>query len=134
MEEQLVAIMPEHVTEMRRTRTQAVENLKRVNALTLLPAITVPKLTSLNYNIFAPAFMSVLARTIGMNQITLDYITRTQKGNYSAAWPSQMDKLKNCINLASPDFDDNKKTVYSEDTIKSYCCFNLSYEIVFDKK
>ena len=74
-----------NINLMRIQRTKALQNEASFAALSKLPEIVVPKLTTMNYEIFNTAFTAVIARTIGMNSIPLDYVIRETIGNYGDA-------------------------------------------------
>ena len=102
-----------NINLMRIQRTKAVQNEASFAALSKLPEIVVPKLTTMNYEIFNTAFTAVVARTIGMNSIPLDYVIRETIGNYGDAWPTRTDKLKNCILFNGASYLQDRETLYS---------------------
>ena len=55
----------------------------------------IPKLTTSNYEAFITAFQSLASRTKGASGVTLDYLMRTQNGNYESPWVSRDERLKN---------------------------------------
>ena len=82
---------------MQNQRTKSVEDKVTSAALSKLPEVVVPKLTATNYEIFNTVFTAVVARTIGMNGLPLDYLMRETIGNYGGIWPTRTKKMKNCI-------------------------------------
>ena len=74
-----------NINLMRIQRTKALQNEASFAALSKLPEIVVPKLTTMNYELFNTAFTAVITRTIGMNSIPLDYVIRETIGNYGDA-------------------------------------------------
>ena len=98
---------------LRVQRTKSVQDQAMFSALSKLPDIVVPKLTSTNYEVFNTAFSATVARTIGMNGIPLDYIMRETDGNYDSAWPTRGDKLKNCLSLTGAAYKNDNATLYS---------------------
>ena len=98
---------------MRIQRTRSMQDKASFSALSKLPEIAVPKLTATNYEIFNTAFTAVVARTIGMNSLPLDYIMRATIGNYDDAWPTRTDKLKNCILFTGASYIQDRETLYS---------------------
>ena len=97
---------------MRVQRTKSVQDKVSFAALSKLPEIVVPKLTATNYEIFNIAFTAVVARTIGMNLIPLDYVMRETIGNYGTAWPTRTEKLKNCILSTGASYLQDRETLY----------------------
>ena len=76
------------VTAMRSQRAQAMHDAAQ-DKLATLPTMTVPKLTATNYETFNTAFTAVATRTMGTNGTTLDYLMRTDNGNYDSPWESR---------------------------------------------
>ena len=58
--------------------------------------IKVIKLTKRNYQDFDTSFRSLVSRTQGCREISLDYLLRATNGDYSALWISRNEKLQNC--------------------------------------
>ena len=102
-----------NINLMRIQRTKSVQNKASFAALSKLPEIIVPKLTAMKYEIFNTVFTAVVARTIGMNAIPLDYVIRETIGNYGNAWPTRTDKLKNCILFNGASYLQDRETLYS---------------------
>ena len=100
----------QQVTLMRAQRTLAISEADRELRL---PQMEVPKLTASNYEEFYTSFKSVASRTIGHNRIPLDYLMRGENGTYEQAWPTRLDKLKNCIVLSGPTFKEDNAALYS---------------------
>ena len=73
--------------------TKSVEDKATFEALNKLPEVVVSKLTATNYEEFSTAFTAVVARTIGMNGLSLDYLMLKMIGNYMVAWPTRTDKF-----------------------------------------
>ena len=74
----LAALDQVQVVLMRAQRTEAVTEAARTRVK--LPEMTVPKLTTTNYETFHTAFQAVAACTIGHNDLPLDYLMRTANG------------------------------------------------------
>ena len=102
-----------NISIMRVQRTKSVEDKASFAALSKLPEVVVPKLIATNYEIFNTAFTAVVARTIGMNKLPLDYLMRETIGAYGDAWPTRTDKLKNCILFTGASFTQDRETLYS---------------------
>ena len=73
----------------------------------------IPKLTTSNYEAFITAFQSLASRTKGAGGVTLDYLMRTQNGNYESPWVSRDERLKNCCRLNGPRFMRDREVLYS---------------------
>ena len=82
------------INYMRFQRKMPIVDKANIAALRKLPDITVPKLTSDNYDIFTKAFCSVVVSTIGINGIPVDYVMPDFTGNHNYPWTNQADKLK----------------------------------------
>ena len=100
------------VTAMRSQRAQAMHDAAQ-DKLATLPTMTVPKLTATNYETFNTAFTAVATRTMGTNGTTLDYLMRTDNGNYDSPWESRKSKLTMCTRLAGPNFRRDSEALYS---------------------
>ena len=56
------------------------------------------------------AFCSAVSRQIGLNDLPLDYLMRPNlTGNYNGTYASREAKLKECILLTGPKFDEDSK-------------------------
>ena len=100
---------------MRAQRTKSVSDKVNFDGLRKLTDITVQKLMDDNYKVFARAFFSVLAKTIGMNGNPLYYVMRGVTGDYDYPWMTREDNLKNCL-LRIGEF-------YKNDNITFYLLF-----------
>ena len=78
---------------MRAQRTKSVSDKVNFDGLRKLTDITVQKLTDDNYKVFARAFFSVVAKTIGMNGNPLYYVMRGVTGDYDSPWTNMEDKI-----------------------------------------
>ena len=94
-------------------RTKAIQDKVLLSAIGKLPEITVPKLTSSNYESFTLAFKAVVTQTIGMNGTPIDHVLRTITGNYDLAWPSRNEKLAKCLLLTGSAFRADSATLFS---------------------
>ena len=85
----LDAIQPANVAALRRARGLALEHKKRRKQNSAVAAMTIPKFHGANYDEFITAFWSLASRTIGLNDLPLDYLMRDDPpGNYNQAWAS----------------------------------------------
>ena len=67
-----------------------------------------------NYDNFHIAFSTLAARQTGMYGIPLDYLLRTEpRGNYNNAYSSRTEKLKACVQLSGPKFQQDSQSLYS---------------------
>ena len=109
----LQAIMPIHITALRRARASAIEHRKNQSASTS-SNMTVPAFKGTNYNEFMAAFKSLASRQIGVNDLSLDYILRDDPpGNYMGAYASQEEKLMKCIVFRGDKFKTDRESLYS---------------------
>ena len=83
----LTAIDAEQVDQLRIQRTQSIQDEIQSSG-TALSSMDIPKLTTSNYEAFITAFQSLASRTKGASGVTLDYLMRTQNGNYESPWVS----------------------------------------------
>ena len=104
----LQALDAQQVTLMHAQRTTAIGESKRDMSF---PQMDIPKLTATNYEEFYTSFKAVTSRTIGHNDIPLDYLLHEQKGQYSHAWATRMEKLKNCVVFTGPAFNDDNEAL-----------------------
>lgn len=107
------AITMEQLIILRQTRSTAIEFKSRRSTSTQASTITIPKLTEDNYDQFHAAFTNLASRTIGINELPLDYLLRTIVGNYNSQYPSREAKLKACIVLRGDNFRTDSEHLYS---------------------
>ena len=111
--------LPDHATladidanQLSILRTIRSENIETTTSKGDLPEITVPKFTSVNYEDFIQKFETVVSRAIGAHDVSIDYLLRETNGVYNYAWPSRKEKLRNCLALEGPYFNEDSKTLY----------------------
>ena len=108
------AIQPADVAVLRRSRGQALEHKKRRKQNTATAAMTVPKFNGSNYDEFITAFRSLASRSIGLNDLPLDYLMRdSAPGTYNQAWASREEKLTNCITFQGDNYRSDREALYS---------------------
>ena len=100
------------LTVMRSQRALAIHDSVQ-DRLATLPVMAIPKLTDSNYDAFNTAFVALIARTMGISGTTLDYLTRTENGNFDSVWDSRRTKLKACTMLTGPRFKRDSEALYS---------------------
>jgi hypothetical protein len=110
--EMLSSIDVLQLTVMREQRALAIHDSIQ-DRLATLPEMAIPKLTDSNYDAFNTAFVALTARTMGVSGTTLDYLTRTENGNFDSVWDSRRTKLKSCTMLTGPRFKRDSEALYS---------------------
>ena len=70
----LQAITPVEIAIMRAQRTRAVQDMAQDKDASLDTSMTIPKLTTTNYETFITAFMTSASRTKSASGTTLDYL------------------------------------------------------------
>ena len=108
----LMGLNIRQVATLRAQRAQAMHDTAQ-DKLATLPTMKVPKLTATNYETFNTAFTAVATRTMGTHGTTLDYLMRTENGNYDSPWESRKIKLKMCTRLTGPNFTRDSEALYS---------------------
>ena len=107
-------IQPADVAVLRRARGIAIEHKKRRKQNSAAPVMTVPKFNGSNYDEFITAFRSLASRSIGLNDLPLDYLMRDDPpGNYTAGWTSREEKLMKCIVFRGDNFRSDRESLYS---------------------
>ena len=109
----LSAITALQLRALRRARAAAIEHKKnRTSASTA--SMTVPSFKGTNYDEFIAAFKSLASRTIGVNDLPLDYLLRDDPpGNYSTRYTSREEKLMKCIIFQGDNFKTDRESLYS---------------------
>ena len=97
---------------MRDQQKKSVVDKANFDNLRKLPAITVPKLTSDNYDIFTLGFCSIVGRSIDMNGIPIGHVMRGVTRNYDYPWTNREDKLKNCLLHTGDSFNNESIILY----------------------
>ena len=101
------------VNIMRRLRRSALDDMASKKAVKL-PDMKVPKLTNTNFEDWNTAFSSVVGRQYSLADVTLDYLLRDNDvGDYSLAWTSRDEKIKNCISLSGTRYKFDREGLYS---------------------
>ena len=78
------------------------------------PDMTVPKLTSDDFEDFDLDFKGVARRQYGLYGIPLEYLLRPiDAGNYDVVWNSRDEKLKNCVIFVGQSYKDDAESVYT---------------------
>ena len=108
----LAALDAEQVSQLRNQRNQYIQDQSQESD-NPLSSMDIPKLTTSNYESFITAFQSLASRTKGASGVTLDYLMRTQNGNYETPWVSRDERLKNCCRLNGPRFVRDREVLYS---------------------
>jgi hypothetical protein len=93
----LNALTMDQLVILRQTRSTAIEFKSRRTTSTQASTITIPKLTKDNYDEFHATFTNLASCTFGINELPLDYLLRTNVGNYNSQYPLCEAKLKDCI-------------------------------------
>jgi hypothetical protein len=90
------------------------EEAKKAAKSMSLPDITVPALTKLNWKEFNRAFLEVLTRQRGMNDVPFTYVIREMVINdYNAAFESTEKQLIACLNHIGQKYTADRESVYS---------------------
>ena len=97
---------------MRDQQKKSVVDKANFDNLRKLPAITVPKLTSDNYEIFTLGFCFIVGRSIDMNGIPIGHVMRGVTRNYDYPWTNREDKLKNCLLHTGDSFNNESIILY----------------------
>ena len=108
----LAGLDPAQITVIRAQRSLALHDAEQ-DQLATLPVMTIPKLTTTNYEALNTALVALATRTMGTNGTTLDYLTGTIDGNYDDPWDSCSAKLNACTALSGPNFRRDREALYS---------------------
>ena len=110
---QLASLDAAQLNALRHARSTALSFQKNKKDSTSNATMTIPTLTNDNYDEFMAAFINLASRTIGVNELPLDYLLRQQTGNYNSPYPSREAKLKSCILLTGDNFRTDSEHLYS---------------------
>ena len=108
----LQALYAVQLNYMHVQQKKSVADKANFAALSKLPEIMVPKLTSDNDEIFTTDFCSVVVRTIGMNSIPVDYVMYGVTGEYDSPWTNQKNNINNCLLRTGDYFNNDNITLY----------------------
>ena len=110
---QLQNLTAAQMSALRLNRSIAIEYKNKKKDASKNPTLDLPKLTNDNFDEFMAAFTNLASRTIGVNELPIDYLLRTTDGNYNAAYQSREEKLKACILLVGDNFRKDSAMLYS---------------------
>ena len=97
---------------MRSQRTQA-NVLKNQLENSKLQDMDIPKFTGTNHEDFSIKFKELVSKTIGIHDVSIDYLLRTVDGIYDSNWDVREEKLKSCLRLSGPAFKRDSEKLYS---------------------
>ena len=76
--------------------------------------MTVPKLTSLNFEYFDLDFQGVARGQVGLYGIPIDYLLLSNdSGKFYTVWNSREEKLNNCVIFLVKSYKDDAEILYT---------------------